>query len=1007
MGLIEKYGTNRESVTLQDAMQDVDGGGTGLMMAVMGGAFDVAELLLVNSADANVKNEFGHCALLMCQMVVDAETRIRLVELLLQYGADVDISDVNGNTLLTQAVLRGDTELMATSLRHGASIDVPVPPTNQLWPIVKAAREHPNPQVLDMLLSHTLEQGKQARQLAEVHQLQLAATLLLAAFSGLAATMDQLLRLGVDPNTTAVGLPFCPQKKTSKRWAYPYKALEYVCVRLSQECLPPVGSTALHIAAKQGHTNCCTLLIKNGTAIDAADSNGTTPFHLACSHGRLTVFTLLAEAGCQLFVKDNLGFTAREMAREQNQIGDLAEQLTAIENCRIERAENARAAAAAREADEARERERVAERLQEQQWVDAQLDRARLMVQTAKLEHAVQAASDAISIATNSRQLLAALCIRGRCYLQLEKLAKAAKDAATACELDAASAEAAELQADVSQTQLAAKTKEAARARLKEERRQQAATQRKKRRPKLSDAPKESRVSRKQPEIASLALLKMMASKSAASKREPSRCLDTEIVPRLRGQQVEPNVLPNAQSAAKASVTAATGLMMAQEQDLGLTPELELGAEAGPSPKLELELDPTSFHRSQVDDEDPLFTVQNGPQNPDPGHGPQSEPDFCREPEPGPGPETDREAGPKRGPEPEPEAEAVPRSESAIRPERDSHLQQDTNHKLQTVEAKLGSDAQVDALEEAVQGHMEVQPKPSVAESLPVLASTSTRADHEDPQHLDQRARRMQRRVSSRGGGNASGRRRNKPGKRGGANKTKLNQNAEAVVEIQSMEQQLTAESDSLSAAAVAPDLTVISEDRGDKSAAKGRATKMSGEMPRVRAEVDADATVKYELGMHILSQVQTHQVAMAGKITGMILENKVDTLSELLGDQSGSSLTATIDEATRVLLDAAATKATTTQEVIDEDVSEPAAVDAGQQEVAAAFVDCSGPWRQPADGTFDQQRNLSCPIASNEGGYSPNAAGPGYFSHPPWPAGASLISVCSRWNLTSAVLSK
>ena len=55
----------------------------------------------------------------------------------------------------------------------------------------------------------------------------------------------------------------------------------------------------------------------------------------------------------------------------------------------------------------------------------------------------------------------------------------------------------------------------------------------------------------------------------------------------------------------------------------------------------------------------------------------------------------------------------------------------------------------------------------------------------------------------------------------------------------------------------------------------------------------------------------------MTGKITGMLLENDIDTLTPLLTDPDGTELTGRIDEATRVILQAATEMSTTTTVVI------------------------------------------------------------------------------------------
>ena len=55
----------------------------------------------------------------------------------------------------------------------------------------------------------------------------------------------------------------------------------------------------------------------------------------------------------------------------------------------------------------------------------------------------------------------------------------------------------------------------------------------------------------------------------------------------------------------------------------------------------------------------------------------------------------------------------------------------------------------------------------------------------------------------------------------------------------------------------------------------------------------------------------------MTGKITGMMLENDLDTLTPLVANSDASDLTRRIDQATRVLLETAVEMSATTSEVI------------------------------------------------------------------------------------------
>ena len=68
--------------------------------------------------------------------------------------------------------------------------------------------------------------------------------------------------------------PRCAHYNLSGLWRhFRQSSPDQICT-VDRECMPPAGSTALHIATRQGHADCVALLLKGGAAIDAADSNG-------------------------------------------------------------------------------------------------------------------------------------------------------------------------------------------------------------------------------------------------------------------------------------------------------------------------------------------------------------------------------------------------------------------------------------------------------------------------------------------------------------------------------------------------------------------------------------------------------------------------------------------------------------------------------------------------------------------------------------------------------------
>ena len=91
------------------------------------------------------------------------------------------------------------------------------------------------------------------------------------------------------------------------------------------------GETALHVAARMGHTGCAEVLLK-GSCDQKANTElqektfGWTPLLVACVDGNLPVVELLIEAGADLERPDLSGWTAKEHASLRGHI-DIARRL--------------------------------------------------------------------------------------------------------------------------------------------------------------------------------------------------------------------------------------------------------------------------------------------------------------------------------------------------------------------------------------------------------------------------------------------------------------------------------------------------------------------------------------------------------------------------------------------------------------------------------------------------------------------------------------------------------
>ena len=69
------------------------------------------------------------------------------------------------------------------------------------------------------------------------------------------------------------------------------------------------GSTPLHNAASNGHTELCKVLIEHGADVMKEDNDGNTPLHNAASKGHTELCKVLIEHGADVMKEDNDGYT--------------------------------------------------------------------------------------------------------------------------------------------------------------------------------------------------------------------------------------------------------------------------------------------------------------------------------------------------------------------------------------------------------------------------------------------------------------------------------------------------------------------------------------------------------------------------------------------------------------------------------------------------------------------------------------------------------------------------
>ena len=120
-------------------------GWSSLYVAAKEGHLDMVNLLLDWNADVDIKTNHGLSPL----FVATSNARIDIVKLLLQRGANVDIEDNSGSTPLYAAIFHDYVEELDVLLRHRAALDHT---NNNGWTPLYHAAVHGRAEIVELLL---------------------------------------------------------------------------------------------------------------------------------------------------------------------------------------------------------------------------------------------------------------------------------------------------------------------------------------------------------------------------------------------------------------------------------------------------------------------------------------------------------------------------------------------------------------------------------------------------------------------------------------------------------------------------------------------------------------------------------------------------------------------------------------------------------------------------------------------------------------------------------------
>ncbi|KTF86185.1 hypothetical protein cypCar_00016699 [Cyprinus carpio] len=253
--------------------------------------------------------------------------RVRIVQLLLQHGADVHAKDKGGLVPLHNACSYGHYEVTELLLKHGACVNA-----MDLWqftPLHEAASKN-RVEVCSLLLSHGADptlvncHGKSAVDMAPTPELKERLTyefkgnsLLQAAREADMTKVKKTLALEIinfkHPQTHETALHCAVASPHPKR-----KQVTELLLRKGANVNEKNKDfmTALHVAAERAHNDIMEVLQKHGAKMNAVDTLGQTALHRAALAGHLQTCRLLLSYGADPAIVSLQGFTAAQMGNE-------------------------------------------------------------------------------------------------------------------------------------------------------------------------------------------------------------------------------------------------------------------------------------------------------------------------------------------------------------------------------------------------------------------------------------------------------------------------------------------------------------------------------------------------------------------------------------------------------------------------------------------------------------------------------------------------------------------
>ncbi|CAG9533036.1 unnamed protein product [Cercopithifilaria johnstoni] len=217
------------------------------------------------------------------------------VQTLLDDGANINTTTVDGLTALHQAVIDGKPKMVQFLVEHGANLNAQ---DNEGWTPLHAAACCGNVDLVEYLcaegadLSITNTDKELSVDLAEEDDCRLALE-------------EEHQRQGINPDECR-NRELAMMRRDAEQWLKDGEMHDHPHSR--------TGATALHVAAAKGYNDVMRLLIKAGADVNCRDRDGWTPLHAAAHWAEHEAAAILIQNGASFSELSNNGETVLNVA---------------------------------------------------------------------------------------------------------------------------------------------------------------------------------------------------------------------------------------------------------------------------------------------------------------------------------------------------------------------------------------------------------------------------------------------------------------------------------------------------------------------------------------------------------------------------------------------------------------------------------------------------------------------------------------------------------------------